>query len=139
MGSRLHHKLKNVNLSAMHKTFKGKVAGIQNFITRGRPLLVGGDAAGDFEMLNLAENRLWIARLDKPSKQEAVAKQIQNDQEGNWLIQPTISGAPVGFVPNSCELTKRLDAHGNTEVDANVKESVATLESTGQLKDFNNC
>lgn len=79
----------------------GKVGGMQNFITRERPLLVGGDASGDFEILNMAENRLWIARLDKPTKQKAIAEQIQNDQQGNWLIQPTISSAPVGFVPNS--------------------------------------
>ncbi len=115
----------------------GKVAAILQGITRDRPYLVGGDALGDHEMLNTAENRLWISRLDKPTYQVEIAEQIKIDQPGNWLLQPTISSAPVGFASTMCHLRTR--AGMTPEMQKTVDESAATLAATGQFNGFNDC
>lgn len=112
----------------------GKVGAIQNLITRGRPYLAGGDSQGDFEMLNMAENRLWITRLDRPDIQKGIAEQMVIDQPGQWLLQPTITTAPVGFKQSRC-------AVGSTSPSMRrlVDRSVRILEPTGNLGSFTSC
>lgn len=117
----------------------GKTGAIQNLITRDRVLLAGGDSQGDFEMLNMAENRLWITRLDKPSIQKDFAEQLKVDQPGNWMLQPTISGAPVGFLSSECELNQRLAAHPIPATKAGTEASLATLEPSGLLQSWDTC
>ncbi len=115
----------------------GKVAAILEGIGRQKPFLAGGDALGDFEMLNAAENRLWIARLDKTPLQSLITEQIAIDQPGKWLLQPTISGAPVGFAATSCELSARKGM--TPTMQKTVNNSIALLNTTGQLGNFSNC
>lgn len=117
----------------------GKVAAIQDLITRERVLLAGGDSQGDFEMLNMAENRLWITRLENPSIQQQVAQQFEIDQPGNWLLQPTISTAPVGFKSSECELNQDLAEHPNPTTSAAVQQSLQALDPSGFLSSWRNC
>ncbi len=117
----------------------GKVGAIQDRVTRDKPYLIGGDSSGDLEMLNQSENRLFISRLDKPNLQQEIAAQIKIDQPGNWMLQPTISSAPVGFLSDNCVLSQRLAAHPNPTVLASVGQSLQTLEQTGKLAGFRNC
>ncbi len=117
----------------------GKVGAIQDRITRDKPYLIGGDADGDFEMLNQAENRLVISRLDKPNLQQKFAEQIKISQPGNWMLQPTISSAPVGFLSDNCALSQKLAAHPNPTVAASAEQSLQTLEQSGELAGFKNC
>lgn len=117
----------------------GKVGAIQDRITRDRPYLSGGDSDGDFEMLNSAENRLWVTRLDKPSLQTRVAEQFDIDQPGNWLLQPTISTAPVGFLPTECAMDQKLAANPNPTTVTAVDESMKALTPTNKLGSFPDC
>ncbi|MEI8084399.1 MAG: hypothetical protein WCI74_21370, partial [Actinomycetes bacterium] len=103
----------------------------------GKEPKVGGDALGDHELLNIAENRLWITRLDKPANQKQIAEQTKVDQPGTWLLQPTISRAPVGFASSLCQIQARPGMKPN--VQSEIKASLASIEPTGKLAGFSNC
>jgi phosphoserine phosphatase len=115
----------------------GKVAAVLREISRDRPYLVGGDALGDHELLNIAENRLWIARLDKPANQRQIAEQINVDQPGNWLLQPTISSAPAGFASDICQIQARPGM--TPKVQNDIKASLESITPTGKLDGFSDC
>jgi len=76
-------------------TYSGKVACILDLIGR-RPFLAAGDSPGDLPMLEYAENRLWIARLEKPSYQREMAA-LAEKSGGNWIAQKTLCANATGF------------------------------------------
>jgi hypothetical protein len=88
-------------------TYSGKVGAIWDALGR-HPFLAAGDSAGDHAMLTFSENRLWIARLEKPELQAATARLIRRTGPENWMVQPTLLGSSPGFVPNRRALTGRL-------------------------------
>src|SRR5262249_40061115 len=63
------------------------------------PYLCVGDAPGDHRMLAYSENRLWIARLDKPAFQKATLTLLRNTGTERWMFQATHTSEPAGFVP----------------------------------------
>ena len=88
-------------------TYSGKIACIWNAIGR-RPYFCVGDSPGDHPMLAFSENRLWVARLEKPEFQKLTAKVIAQTGAAGWLIQPTLTQTRPGFVANLASLPERL-------------------------------
>lgn len=115
----------------------GKTGAIDNIISRGELFLVAGDSFGDVEMLNRAPNRLVVSRMNKPDLAEGFAKEIEKAPDANWMLQPTINSAPVGFLPTKCELAQKTA--GNADITATTDKSLATLDGTGKLGSFVTC
>ncbi len=80
-------------------TYSGKVACILDLIGR-MPYLAGGDSPGDLPMLAWSENRLWIARMDKPGYRREMETAVADSGGGVWLAQPASSGNGTGFIPD---------------------------------------
>jgi hypothetical protein len=99
--------------------------------------LAGGDSDGDLEMLNRAGIRLNIARMDSPQYPELFANQVAEFPAALWLFQPTIVGAPVGFLPTQCEMADKTA--GNPSLEAETGLSLTALQGTGRLGSFAAC
>lgn len=115
----------------------GKTGAIDNIITRGEVYMVAGDSMGDVEMLSRATNRLVISRMNKPDLAAGFAAEIAKAPDANWMLQPAINTAPVGFLPSKCEMATRTGA--NAEEAAKNDKSLAALEGTGRLGSFVDC
>ena len=115
----------------------GKSGAIDNIISRGELFLVAGDSMGDVEMLNRAPNRLVISRMNKPVLAEGFAAEIDKAPDANWMLQPTINSAPVGFLETKCAMADKTA--GDAEITASIDKSLATLEGTGRLGSFLSC
>lgn len=115
----------------------GKTGAIDNIITRGELFLVGGDSFGDVEMLNRAPNRLVINRMNKPDLAEGFAEEIKKAPDANWILQPTINSAPVGFVATKCAMAAKTAA--DAELSATIGKSLSNLDGTGRLGSFLDC
>jgi phosphoserine phosphatase len=115
----------------------GKVGAIADVISRGELFMVAGDSMGDVEMLTLAPNRLVVSRMNKPDLAEGFAKEITDAPQANWMVQPTINSAPVGFLTTKCEMAQKTA--GDAEVAATANKSLASLEGTGRLGSFVTC
>lgn len=115
----------------------GKSGAIDNVITRDEVFMVAGDSMGDVEMLSRAPNRLLVARMNKPDLAEGYAREIEAAPEANWMIQPTINSAPVGFVATSCEMATKTA--GNSAVATASDKSLRVLDDTGRLGSFHDC
>jgi hypothetical protein len=119
----------------------GKTGAIDNIITGGDThaeiFLAGGDSDGDLEMLNRAGIRLNIARMDSPQYPELFAQQVAEFPASLWLFQPTIVGAPVGFLPTQCEMADKTA--GNPSLAAETNLSLNALQGTGRLGSFAAC
>ena len=105
-------RLEEPNLRAFHLTsrlefpvpvYAGKVACLLDALPRA-PYLCVGDAPGDHRMLAYSENRLWIARLDKPDFQKATLALMRSTGGDRWMIQGTRTKEPAGFVPSMSDL-----------------------------------
>ena len=115
----------------------GKTGAIDNIISRGELDMVAGDSMGDVEMLNRAPNRLVISRMNKPDLAEGFAAEIAKAPDANWMLQPTINSAPVGFLETKCAMADKTT--GNADVTATTDKSLATLDATGRLGSFITC
>ena len=115
----------------------GKAGAIDNIISRGELFMVAGDSMGDVEMLNRAPNRLVISRMNKPDLAEGFAAEIAKAPDANWMLQPTINSAPVGFLETKCAMADKTA--GNADITASTDKSLATLEGTGRLGSFLTC
>ena len=115
----------------------GKAGAIDNIISRGELFMVAGDSMGDVEMLNRAPNRLVISRMNKPDLAEGFAAEIAKAPDANWMLQPTINSAPVGFLETKCAMADKTA--GNADVTASTDKSLAALEGTGRLGSFITC
>ena len=115
----------------------GKAGAIDNIISRGELFMVAGDSMGDVEMLNRAPNRLVISRMNKPDLAEGFAAEIAKAPDANWMLQPTINSAPVGFLETKCAMADKTA--GNADITASTDKSLATLEGTGRLGSFVSC
>jgi len=115
----------------------GKAGAIDNIISRGELFMVAGDSMGDVEMLNRAPNRLVISRMNKPDLAEGFAAEIAKAPDANWMLQPTINSAPVGFLETKCAMADKTA--GNADITASTDKSLATLAGTGRLGSFITC
>ena len=115
----------------------GKAGAIDNIISRGELFMVAGDSMGDVEMLNRAPNRLVISRMNKPDLAEGFAAEIAKAPDANWMLQPTINSAPVGFLETKCAMADKTT--GNADVTATTDKSLAALDATGRLGSFITC
>jgi len=88
-------------------TYSGKLACVFDAIGR-RPYLYVGDSPGDHAMLEFSENRLWIARLEKPTYQQAALNLVRKTDRPGWMVQATLTGTAPGFVSIPSELGRRL-------------------------------
>lgn len=87
-------------------TYSGKVACILDAIGC-RPYLCLGDSPGDHAMLSFAENRLWLARLEKLEYVRQTLELIRKSGSSGWMLQPTLASGHTGFVPDLALLVKR--------------------------------
>jgi cell division septum initiation protein DivIVA len=94
-------------------------------------------------MLNRATNRLVVSRMNKPDLAEGFANEIKKAPDANWMLQPTINSAPVGFLPSKCEMAQKTAddtiAAAKAEADALLAEARAkagtmTTDLEGQRK-----
>ena len=115
----------------------GKTGAIDNVISRDELFMAAGDSMGDVEMLNRASNRLVVSRMNKPDLAEGFALEIGKAPDANWMLQPTINTAPVGFLPSKCEMATKTAK--DTEVTAKADKSLGVLEGTGRLGSFVDC
>lgn len=115
----------------------GKVGAMENIITRDDVFMAAGDSFGDVEMLNHAAVRLTIDRMDKPSLVQGFANEIAQAPEAIWVLQPTISSAPVGFLPTKCEMAGKTS--GDPGMTVTTQASLAILDGTGKLGSFVAC
>ncbi|QUR65738.1 hypothetical protein [Mycobacterium spongiae] len=115
----------------------GKAGAIDNIISRGELFMAAGDSMGDVEMLSRAPNRLVISRMNKPGLAAGFAEEIEQAPGANWMLQPTINSAPVGFLPTQCTMAE--ETAGNADMTAKTGKSLATLETTGKLGSFVTC
>jgi hypothetical protein len=79
-------------------TYSGKVAAIFDALGR-NPFLTVGDSPGDHPMLAVSENRLWIARLEKPRYLQATRQLVRKTGSRGWMFQAARTGQAPGFVP----------------------------------------
>lgn len=79
-------------------SYHGKVATLFQHISADRPYLIAGDSPNDHPMLNWAENRLWLARQEKPDYQEKTKSLMEDGLKGQWLVQPVRYKKGPGFV-----------------------------------------
>lgn len=115
----------------------GKSGAIDNIITRGEVFLVAGDSMGDVEMLNRAPNRLVVARMNKPDLAEGFPREIERAPDANWMLQPAINTAPVGFLQTKCQMAEKIGDRG--EVATKADKSLTALEGTDRLGSFVTC
>ena len=115
----------------------GKAGAMDNIISRGEVFLAAGDSMGDVEMLSRAPNRLIVSRMNKPDLAEGFAREIEKAPDANWMLQPAINTAPVGFLETKCQMADKTA--GNTEVTAKTDKSLTVLEGTGRLGSFLTC
>lgn len=115
----------------------GKAGAIDNIITRGELFMVAGDSMGDVEMLARATNRLVISRMNKPALAEGFADEIAKAPDANWMLQPTINSAPVGFLETTCQMADKTA--GNADLTATTDRSLGVLDGTGRLGSFTSC
>ena len=59
--------------------------------------LAAGDSFGDMEMMDLAVNRLVVARLNNPKLTAGYAEGVDAAPDATWMVQPVISTVPVGL------------------------------------------
>lgn len=100
-------------------TYSGKIACIMDQIGQ-PPYLCAGDSPGDVPMMKFSQNRLWVARLEKPDYQRSAISAIRETQPSRWLVQPALTKKSPGLVPNAGDLKVRL-----TLAPASVKASLA--------------
>ena len=115
----------------------GKAGAIDNIITRGELFMVAGDSMGDVEMLARATNRLVISRMNKPALAEGFADEIAKAPDANWMLQPTINSAPVGFLETKCQMADKTA--GNGDLTATTDKFLGVLDGTGRLGSFTSC
>ena len=88
-------------------------------------------------MLARATNRLVISRMNKPALAEGFADEIAKAPDANWMLQPTINSAPVGFLETKCQMADKTS--GNASMTTKTNNSLAILEPTGRLGSFLAC
>lgn len=115
----------------------GKPGVIDNIITRGELFMVAGDSMGDVEMLARAPNRLVIGRMNKPVLAEGFAAEIEKAPDANWMLQPAINSAPVGFLQSKCQMAEKTA--GKADITATTDKSLTVLDGTGRLGSFVSC
>jgi hypothetical protein len=76
--------------------YSGKVACLLDALPRA-PYLCLGDAPGDHRMLAFSENRLVIARMEKPEFLSAALALMGNTGSKGWMVQPTLTSEVPGF------------------------------------------
>ncbi len=70
-------------------------------------------------MLDRAENRIWITRLEKMNYQETLVKIMKKALPGQWFVQPVLYKKAPGFVSSQADLDKRLAAKPKKLAKAN--------------------
>jgi hypothetical protein len=103
-------------------TYSGKVGAIWDGVGR-RPYLCAGDSPGDHPMLAFSENRLWIARLEKPDYQAATAELVRQTGRETWSIQPVLARNVPQFVPDLGQVNHILP-----DMTPKIFRSLAVLE-----------
>jgi phosphoserine phosphatase len=94
-------------------TYSGKIACILDHIGR-PPYLCAGDSPGDIPMMKFSENRLWIARLEKPSYQRVAVRAVRETEPSRWLCQPALNKRQPGFVSAQRRIPALFDSVPNT-------------------------
>jgi hypothetical protein len=88
-------------------TYSGKIACILDCIGS-PPYLCVGDSPGDLPMMKFSENRLWIARLEKPDYQRAAVDAMKATRRSSWVVQPTLTKVQPGFLADPALVRARL-------------------------------
>ncbi|HVV71001.1 MAG TPA: HAD family hydrolase [Verrucomicrobiae bacterium] len=83
--------------------YSGKVGCIFDALGR-EPYLCVGDSPADHPMLAFSQNRLWIARLEKPESQRATKMLMKRTGRANWLVQGVRTAEDPGFYSEPCRL-----------------------------------
>jgi len=77
--------------------YSGKVGCIFDAIGR-EPYLCVGDSPADHPMLAFSQNRLWIARVEKPESLKATQALMKRTTPKAWLVQTVRTERNPGFI-----------------------------------------
>jgi hypothetical protein len=98
-------------------TYSGKIACILDHIGC-PPYLCAGDSPGDVPMLKFSENRLWIARLEKPGYQRIAARASRETGSSRWMCQPALNKCHPGLVSAQRRIPPLFDSVPSTVVES---------------------
>lgn len=85
--------------------YAGKVACLWDALG-GRPCLAVGDSPGDLPMLAFAENRLWVARLEKPDYTAAMLTCRNQQGAEGWALQPVLTRGAPGLLADPAHVAR---------------------------------
>jgi phosphoserine phosphatase len=118
----------------------GKSGAVDNLISRDDVYFAAGDSNGDLEMLDRSANRLVIARMNKSDLIQQFIDEIEFKSGATWIVQPTISTAPVGFAPTRCAMKRRVDLfRAPEETRVEVERSTSLLKSSRYSGSYMDC
>lgn len=109
--------------------YSGKVACIFDAVGR-PPHFCIGDSPGDLAMLTFSQNRLWIARLEKPDHQHQIARSIRITGTAGWLLQATSSVTKPCFV-RDLDAFARQNKNLSSEMRASARKLSALSKRLG--------
>ena len=88
--------------------YAGKIAVIIQSVGYERPVLIVGDSPNDIPMLGYAENRLWLARLEKPKYFAPYTAAFAEMPPETRMIQPVSEESDEGLVPPGAGVIEML-------------------------------
>ena len=61
-------------------------------------------------MMKFSENRLWIARLEKPAYQRVAIRAVKGTETSRWIFQPVLNKSHPGFVSTERQISAVLES-----------------------------
>lgn len=110
-------------------SYYGKAANVMQWI-KTKPYLVAGDSSNDHAMLAMAENKLWITRVERPSYQAQIIKLVRRNSN-SWMLQPVLTDASSGFVSSLVDLETRTNVNYKA-----IEQSLSILNKAKLLVNF---
>lgn len=107
--------------------YSGKIACLFDALGR-NPYLCIGDSPGDHAMMAISQNRLWIARMERPHFQRKLLNLFRQRGAANWKVQPTLTKGSPGFVSTLSDIPRRLQP-----VPSEVRETRRLLKQVASL------
>jgi phosphoserine phosphatase len=114
-------------------SYYGKRAVIDKYVAAEEIFLIAGDSPNDIPMMQMADNKLWIARLEKPNYQKIFIEAFRDGTENNF-VQPVIKNNHTGFLNSGADLEEEFS--GKNGVPVEIIESLQHLREAEFISNF---